>query len=266
MNRLPVAAIGPLATLCLLPASHPDAHGAAATSQPLVTVEIANSRSTPIYVSFTRQDQSAGTINWNSTGSGCTATGSGTHAAYTTIAANQTCTATIPTDNGSSRFCAALDAAPANCMNAQTEHLTMVETNFVASDQCFGTNVPCVWYDISVIPSTCTDALWDSDQCKGTGGASYNLPVSLSCAGNPAMPVYTCQGPTNTTYGPENYPSNCGNPNGTCAVGTPKCTDGVAAYFYPMFDPPENAHQPNAVCVKGTGAGAVLSVDFLSGQ
>jgi hypothetical protein len=48
------------------------------------------------------------------------------------------------------------------------------------------------------------------------------------------------------------YASKCGNPNATCATGTPNCTNGVSAYFYPMFDPPENTYQPNAVCVKGS--------------
>jgi hypothetical protein len=35
----------------------------------------------------------------------------------------------------------------------------------------------------------------------------------------------------------------------------------VSTYFYPMFDPPENTYQPNAVCVKGS-----LSISFLSGS
>jgi hypothetical protein len=75
------------------------------------------------------------------------------------------------------------------------------------------------------------------------------------------LSTHTCQGPTNSTYGPENYPAKCGNPNATCATGTPNCTNGVSAYFYPMFDPPENAYQPNAVCIKGS-----LSISFLSGS
>ena len=179
------------------------------------------------------------------------------------INAGQTCTASVDTSSSSSRFCAATNAAPANCMDAQTQHLTMVETNFEAASNsgCFNSGAACVWYDISVIPSTCTDALWKQNQCANTGGASYNLPVTLACSGNPSEPVYTCQGPTNGTYGPENYPSKCGNPNATCAAGTPNCTNGVSTYFYPMFDPPESTYQPNAVCVKGS-----LSISFLPGS
>ena len=86
--------------------------------------------------------------------------------------------------------------------------------------------------DISLIPSTCTDALWKLNQCAGTGGASYNLPVQLTC---PSQPTYTCQGPTSTLYGPENYPSNCGNPNSWQAV-PPVIPQ---AYFFPCFIRPK---------------------------
>jgi hypothetical protein len=227
-----------------------------------VTVSIVNSQAVPIYVSFTTLNQAPGVITWNSSGNGCLNTGKGANAAYTQINAGQTCTASVDTSSSSTRFCAATNAAPTNCMNAQTQHLTMVETNFEAASNpgCFNSGAACVWYDISVIPSTCTDTLWKQNQCANTGGASYNLPVTLSCSGNPSEPVYTCQGPTKGTYGPENYPSKCGNPNATCATGTPNCTNGVSTYFYPMFDPPENTYQPNAVCVKGS-----LSINFLAG-
>ena len=228
-----------------------------------VTVSIVNSQAAAIYVSFTTLNQAPGIITWNSSGSGCVNPGKGANAAYTQINTGQTCTASVDTSSSSSRFCAALDKAPANCMSAQTQHLTMVETNFEAASNpgCFSSGAACVWYDISVIPSTCTDTLWNQNHCANTGGASYNLPVTLACNGNASEPVYTCQGPTSSTYGPENYPSKCGNPNATCATGTPNCTNGVSAYFYPMFDPPENAYQPNAVCVKGS-----LSISFLSGS
>jgi hypothetical protein len=77
-----------------------------------------------------------------------------------------------------------------------------------------------------------------------------------------------CRGPLSTkgpgliTYG-QAYPSNCGNPNATCACGTPGCskTNCAAAYFYPMFYPPENKYQPNAVCPSGQ----MLTMGFLSG-
>src|SRR5450755_2423974 len=127
-----------------------------------VTVSIVNSQAGPIYVSFTTLNQSPGVITWNSSGSGCVNPGKSANAAYTQINANQTCTASVDTSSSSSRFCAALNAAPANCMSAQTQHLTMVETNFEAASNagCFNTGAACVWYDISVIPSTCTDTLW----------------------------------------------------------------------------------------------------------
>jgi hypothetical protein len=230
-----------------------------------VTVSIVNSQAVTIYVSFTQANtaQSPGVITWNSSGSGCLSTGTSANAAYTQIKAGQTCTASVNTSSSSSRFCASTASAPANCMNAQTQHLTMVETNFEAASNsgCFNSGAACVWYDISVIPSTCTDTLWQQNQCANTGGASYNLPVTLACAGNSAEPTYTCQGPVSSAYGPENYPSKCGNPKATCATGTPNCSNGVSAYFYPMFDPPENTYQPNAVCVKGS-----LSINFLSGS
>jgi hypothetical protein len=213
------------------------------------SVTITNSRSTAIFVSFTLANQTPGPITW---GAGCTATGGGAQ-----IASGFTCQATVPTTVGSSRFCAALDQPPANCYNAQTNHQTMVETTFETASNpgCFNKG-SCVWYDISVIPSTCTDALWKQDQCANTGGAAYNLPVALACAGST---TFTCQGPANTTYGPANYPSQCGNPNATCVGNTGSC---VQAYFYPMFDPPENKYAPNVPCL----GGQVLNINFLAGQ
>jgi hypothetical protein len=211
-------------------------------------VKIVNKQSVAIYVGFTASGGTPGSITW---GSGCTASGSGAK-----IAAGATCNATVDSDSASTRFCADTDSVPANCFEAQQNHQTMIETNFEpASNQgCFGQG-NCVWYDISLIPSTCTDQLWDENQCADTGGASYNLPVSVACGGST---VYTCQGPVNGTWGPENYPSNCGNPDSTCQ-STPNCQN---AYFYPMFDPPENAYQPNTVC---TGA-QTLTITFLAGE
>src|ERR1700690_701436 len=83
-----------------------------------VTVSIVNSQAVPIYVSFTLLNQSPGVITWNSSGSGGVNTGKGANAAYTQINAGQTCTASVDTPSSSSRFCAATNAAPANCMNA----------------------------------------------------------------------------------------------------------------------------------------------------
>lgn len=216
-----------------------------------VPVAIANTRSEPIQVNFTTSAHKNGPIKW--VGQDCANTGSTGFSSYATIPAGKTCTATVDPSANSSRFCATTSSTPMDCFDGQANHLTLVETTFLPASNpgCFGKGA-CVWYDISVIPATCTDPLWKKNQCKGTGGASYNLPVRLACGGNPAEPIYTCKGPAGTKYGSENYPSHCGNPNAKCATGSPGCRNGVSAYFYPMFDPPENAYQPNAVCLSGT--------------
>ena len=77
------------------------------------------------------------------------------------------------------------------------------------------------------------------------------MPVALQCKGA-SEPIYICKGPANTKYGPENYPSNCGNPDATCATGTQGCRNGVSAYFRPMFSGPPAKYQPNAACLRGT--------------
>jgi len=227
-------------------ACHPGLLGGGATAYP---VNIVNARSTPLYVSYTLKTLATPTITW---GIGCTVSGAGAM-----IAAGATCAAQVATNTVSSRFCASLTAAPANCFDAQVNHQTMVETIFepASNPGCFNQGT-CVWFDISLIPSFCTDALWEKNQCSGTGGASYNLPVTLACN---SVPVYSCQGPVSTKYGTENYPANCGNPDATCVGSKSTC---VNAYFYPMFDPPENAHQPNSPCLGGT----TFTITFMSGQ
>ncbi|MEO8751210.1 MAG: hypothetical protein ABI624_00875 [Casimicrobiaceae bacterium] len=212
-------------------------------------VNIVNQQPFAIYVSFTLSSRTPGPISW---GSGCTVTGVGAQ-----ILSGQTCVATVATGLGSTRFCAATDAPPADCYNAQVNHQTMVETIFesAANPGCFNKG-NCVWYDISVIPSFCTDALWAQNQCAGTGGASYNLPVALSCGGTP---TFACMGPTNNTYGSENYPSNCGNPAAQCVGSSATC---VNAYFYPMYYAPENKYGPNVPCLSGQTFGIV----FLAGS
>ena len=212
------------------------------------SVNIVNSRNVPIFVGFTTIDHNPGPISW---GNGCTKTGTGA-----IIASGATCIANVTSNGVASRFCASLTQVPSDCFNAQVNHQTMVETNFepASNPGCFNKG-NCVWFDISVIPSTCTDTLWKSNQCAGTGGASYNLPVSVACNGNT---IYTCQGPASTKYGTANYPSMCGNPNAICQ-GSPNCLN---AYFYPMFDPPENQYQPNTACLSGQ----TLTVNFLAGQ
>jgi hypothetical protein len=211
-------------------------------------VKIVNKQSVAIYVGFTASGGTPGSITW---GSGCTKSGSGAK-----IAAGATCQASVDSNGASTRFCADTDSVPSNCFEAQQNHQTMIETNFepASNPGCFSQG-NCVWFDISLIPSTCTDQLWDENQCADTGGASYNLPVQVACG---SSTVYTCQGPVNGTWGPENYPSQCGNPDSTCQ-STPNCQN---AYFYPMFDAPENAYQPNTVCT----AAQTLTITFLAGD
>lgn len=218
-----------------------DLPGAGASS----TVTIQNNRSTPVFVGFT------GSVTW-SYGANCIASGAGIE-----IQADKSCQGSIPATAGVTRFCASpTSPAPTNCWDAQKNHQTLIETNFQPS--CFNQGT-CVWYDISVIPSFCTDDDWLKDRCKGDGGAAYNLPVSLTCSGEP---TFTCKGPTSTKYGPQEYPSNCADPGNPypphCVGNTPQC---VNAYFYPMFNPPENKYQPNAVCP----GGRTLTMTFLPG-
>ena len=223
------------------------------STPPVNNVSVTNSQSTAIYVSFTIANGTPGPITWT-TNSSCVISGVGIQ-----IAANQTCSAYVPPSAGSSRFCAATNAAPANCWLAQANHQTMIETNFLPGSNggCFGMG-PCVWYDISVIPQTCTDSKWAANYCAGSGGASYNLPVQTSCGGTA---TYTCQGPTNTTWGSENYPSNCGTPvpNPPCAGSSQLCAN---AYFFPMFSGPPSTYQPNQGCYGPN----VFGITFMSGS
>ncbi len=232
---------------------------AKACGSPGPSVQIANGRTNAIFVAFTNSDHQLGPITW---GSGCTQVAGGA-----VIGAGMTCSATISSSAGSTRFCAvnvfpavlngtlaAKNGVTMDCFNAQANNQTMVETTFQPNGpSCFNVG-NCVWYDISIIPSTCTDALWKQNDCANTGGASYNLPVSIACGGTT---YYSCKGPTSGTYGNSNYPSNCGNPNSRCLSG-PSCQN---AYFYPMFSPPENQYQPNRACL----GGQILTITFPSG-
>jgi len=162
------------------------------------TVTFNNYYSKPVYLTFTGQ------ASWGSTCSPPFNTG-------------VTCVAEIGAV-GSTRFCGALDG-PQNCDAAQQLQLTLIETNFVSGG---------VWVDISVIPPACTPQLWDQNQCSDAGGASYNIPVEVSC--NDAS-SFICQGPPS---GPAGYPSNCGTSNGDCigsAEGNPALCN--QAYFFP---------------------------------
>ena len=249
-----------------------------------VPVNFVNNQSVPVYVSFTIDNvaQSPGVIELASQ-TGCGTVSVGTNASSFSIAPNTTCSATVDptqfipspgTPTGSSRFCATTTSAPANCMDAQSQHLTMIETTFLSfsSGSCYN-NASCVYYDISVIPAHCQNPQWYGIDwepplttqnplppqsqwplCDSTGGASYNLPVQMSCAN---QPTYTCQGPTNGIWGNSNYPRNCGNPAATCATGSKGCNNGISAYFFPT--PPLS---PNAVCPNGNP----LTITFLAGS
>lgn len=215
-------------------------------------VKITNDRNESIFVRFSSQDGSPGPITWEFNDD-CKPAGPENKAAG--INPGATCSAMVDANAGSTRFCAAKNSAPENCWEAQQNHQTMVETTFESASNpgCFGKG-NCVWFDISVIPSFCTDDKWKLNQCAGTGGASYNLPVSLGCGPvdeadkdtHTYTYTYTCKGPTSERWGPENYPDDCGDPDATRAGGK----GNVNAYFYPMFEPPENKYQPSSVCLK----------------
>ncbi len=127
--------------------------------------------------------------------------------------AGVTCTTAVNTTFGISRVCASEVFRPSgfNCANSQQHNRTLVELTFGNSQAtgCIGSDPTCTWYDISVIPSNCTNCTWDptfgGNFCAATGGAAYNLPVRLSCAN---QPTFTCQGPGN--LGAAKYPGACG--------------------------------------------------------
>lgn len=217
-----------------------------------VNVNVVNNGAATIYVAFTNYStQTPGQITW---GQGCTVTNF-----QAAIAAGGSCTAIVPATAGISRFCASTVATPAgqtpNCNLAQARNQTMVETNFGtgANSVCFPTTLAsCIWYDISVIPQNCTPQAWALNNCANAGGASYNLPVSLACSG---QPTFTCKGPPNATpYGNANYPSNCGNPVASCVGNGASCNN---AYFWPTPSP-----SPNAECQPGQ----MLIITFLAGS
>jgi hypothetical protein len=217
-------------------------------------VDIVNSSGKVILVGFAPQAGSQ--ITW---GAGC-----GTPIQGTTvkIGVGGSCHAAVTDSvaNPGSRFCAAtLDVASSgalNCWAAQAQNRTLIETYFEPAP-CFGAGTPnCIWYDISVIPSNCTDQAWASDRCANTGGAAYNVPARLSCA---AEPTYVCKGPASSKYGSANYPSNCGNPAARPVSGPTPEPSALNAYFYPD----DNSYgQPNAVCPNGQ----TLTITFLSGS
>lgn len=217
-------------------------------------VNIVNGTGKTIYVGFA--PQSGSQITW---GSSC---GSPVQGTTVKLAPDVTCRASVSDSVASpgSRFCAATSVGASgalNCAMAQQQNRTLIEPYFQPAP-CVGYNVGCIWYDISVIPSNCTDTAWAANRCANTGGAAYNMPVRLSCTGPIAEPSYTCRGPAGSKYGSAEYPSNCGNPEAACIPGksgNPAC---VNAYFYPD----DNSHgQPNSVCPNGQ----TLTITFLTG-
>lgn len=218
-------------------------------------VKIVNDTGGKIYVGFAPQAGSA--IAW---GSGCGKTPTNS---TVVVANNATCSATVVDSdaNPGSRFCAAksLDSTGLlNCWQAQSHlpHNTIIEPNFIPNCTFGSKTYPtCIFYDVSVIPANCTDGLFDAahDYCKGTGGASYNLPVKVSCLDEP---TFICRGPVATSgiYAATGYPSMCGTPSASCIGNTQNCVNG---YFSPTNNNP--SHQPGAYCF-GT-----LTMTFLAG-
>jgi hypothetical protein len=216
-------------------------------------VTVANQGASTIYVAFTNYStQQPATITWTN----CSVANN-----QAVIPKGVTCSAQVPVTAGMTRFCASTTQVPIgqtpNCNLAQTHNQTMVETNFGtgANGVCFPTSLTsCVWYDISVIPQNCTPSAWSLNFCANTGGASYNLPVSLAASG---QVTFTCQGPqSNTPYGNANYPTKCGVPTMSapgCVGNTQTC---VNAYFFPTPTP-----QPNV-----EAQGPTLVITFLAGS
>lgn len=228
-------------------ACDPSLEGASPTFNALVR----NSGTATIYVAFTNYTtQRPGVINW---AAGCQGQIVNQQLA---LAPGQSCAATVPVSNGIARFCASRTQVPAgrlpNCNLAQTRNQTMIEVNFGAgANGCYPASMAtCAWYDISVIPQNCTTDDWTRNKCANDGGASYNIPVALSCVG---QPTYVCRGPRDGTHGSANYPSKCGDPAASCIGGSQSCDN---AYFFPTPSP-----QPNSQCPNGH----ILRVEFLGG-
>lgn len=214
-------------------------------------VVVKNSGAATVYVAFTNYTtQQPGVIDW---AAGCQGKVVNQQLA---LAPGASCAAVVPVSNGIARFCASRTQVPAgrlpNCNLAQTRNQTMIEVNFGAgANGCYPASMAtCAWYDISVIPQNCTADDWKRNKCANDGGASYNVPVSLSCAG---QPTYVCRGPRDGTHGAADYPGKCGDPAASCVGGSQSCDN---AYFFPTPSP-----QPNSQCPDGH----VLRIDFLGG-
>ncbi|HEY3911322.1 MAG TPA: hypothetical protein VGM07_15735 [Stellaceae bacterium] len=223
-------------------------------------VQILNTTGKLLLVGFA--PQAGAKITW---GAGCGTPIKGTSVI---LPVNGNCRAMVTDSvaNPGSRFCAAIvsvassgasSSGALDCSKAQQQNRTLIEPYFQPGP-CVGYNASCIWYDISVIPANCTDADWSSNYCANTGGAAYNLPVTLSCAGALPEPTYICKGPAGSKYGSAKYPGNCGNPNASYRPGPSGSPTALNAYFYPD----DNSYgQPNAVCPNGQA----LTITFLPG-
>src|SRR5262249_22810711 len=135
-----------------------------AASPPTFPLSVVNSQGTTIYVSFNQYPSGApyqGT--WKQTGGpsgSCTL-----QAGQLVMKAGATCTTAVNTNFGISRICASEVYRPSgfNCANAQQHNRTLIELNFGNNQAtgCIGSDAACTWYDISVVPSSCTNCTWD---------------------------------------------------------------------------------------------------------
>jgi hypothetical protein len=217
-------------------------------------VTVTNQGASTIYVAFTNYStQQPAPITWTN----CSVIN---NQVVVPSGGATTCSAQVPVTAGKTRFCAFTSQVPIgqtpNCNVAQSLNQTIIETNFGtgANGICYPATVTnCVWYDISIIPQNCTPSAWSLNYCASTGGASYNLPVSLAASG---QATFTCQGPQSTTpYGNANYPTKCGVPTMSppgCVGNTQTC---VNAYFFPTPTPGPNVE----------AQGSTLVIKFLPG-
>jgi hypothetical protein len=225
------------------------------------SVNFTNRSARPLYVAFSVAPGRPGPVVWSA---GCQRFNE-----QVRLAPGESCVASVPASAGPARFCAAENPEPAgktpNCYDAQKRNQTIIETNFANGQGCRPTTQnSCVWYDVSIIPESCTNCGWLANNCKDSGGVSYNVPVQLSCR---SAPSFTCRGPVAPlgVYGVK-FPTNCGTP-----FNQPNCIGGLngaclQAYFYPMSTSgacayPTSKPQPNGQCQQGE----TLYATFLDG-
>lgn len=234
-------------------------------------LKVRNSRSGTLYVSFDQYGTGVTYLgSWSKVGGGTCEVKAG----QVLVPAFSTCTTNVPSNFGKSRVCASNVFQPSgyDCDNAQRDNRTMVELNFGFNQPtgCIGSDTSCTWYDISVIPQSCTNCNFDpvnsGNFCATAGGASYNLPVTASCNG---QPTFKCGGAGN--LGGAKYPSACGMTS--LQVVKPGCIGNQGAncyqaYFWPMWTgsgscgyAPGSINAPNAYCNDAVGG---LNVDFMA--